>query len=54
MKRLILCLLLACSLTLSAAHAEVRPIFDREFFLTTGIWSDENQFDPQTFRSVAS
>ena len=54
MKRLILCLLLVFCLTLSAAHAEVRIIFDQEFFLTTGIWSDENQFNPQTFRSVAS
>ena len=54
MKRLILCLLLVFCLTLSAAHAEVSTIFDRDFFLTTGIWSDENQFDPQTFRSVAS
>ena len=54
MKRLILCLLLVFCLTLSAAHAEVGTIFDRDFFLTTGIWSSENQFDPQTFRSVAS
>ena len=54
MKRLMLCLLLACCLFFSAAQAEVSTIFDRDFFLSTGTWSDENQFDPQTFRAVAS
>ena len=53
MKRLFICILLCC-FVLSAAHAEVSTIFDRDFFLSTGIWSDENQFDPQTFRAVAS
>ena len=54
MKRLMLCLLLVFCLTLSAAHAEVDIIFDRDFFLSSGIWSDENQFSPQTFSGVAS
>ena len=54
MKRLMLCLLLIFYLTLSAASAEVSTIFDRDFFLSTGIWSNEEQFNPQTFRSVAS
>ena len=54
MKRLFICMLLCCCLVLSVAHAEVNTIFDRDFFLSTGIWSVENQFDPQTFRAVAS
>ena len=54
MKRLILCLMLVCCLTLSVAYAEVGTIFDRDFFLSTGIWRDESQFSPQTFSAVAS
>ena len=54
MKRLMLCLFLIGCLTLSAAHAEVTTIFDRDFFVSTGIWSDENQLGPQTFTAAAS
>ena len=53
MKHFLICILLCC-LVFSTAQAEVSTIFDRDFFLSTGIWSDENQFDPQTFRAVAS
>lgn len=53
MKRLFICILLCC-LVLSTAQAEVDVVFDRDFFLSTGIWSDENQFNPQTFTAVAS
>ena len=53
MKRLLICLLLCC-LVLSTAHADVGVIFDRDFFLSTGIWSDEEQFAPQTFTAAAS
>ena len=53
MKRLFICILLCC-LVFSSAHAEVSTIFDSDFFLSTGIWSDESQFNPQTFRAVAS
>lgn len=54
MKRLILCLTLVCSLSLSAAHAEVGTIFDRDFFLNSGIWSSADQLEPQTFSATAS
>ena len=53
MKRLFICLLLCC-FVLSTAQAEVDIIFDRDFFLSTGIWSSEEQFSPQTFAAVAS
>ena len=53
MKRFLICILL-CRLVFSTAQAEVSTIFDRDFFLSTGVWSDENQFDPQTFRAAAS
>ena len=54
MKRLLLCLFLIGCITFSAARAEVSTIFDRDFFVSTGIWSDENQLSPQTFAGAAS
>lgn len=54
MKRLLLCLLLVCCLTGPIAHAEVRTAIDREFFLSSDVWSEENQLNPQTFRAATS
>lgn len=54
MKRLLLCFLLCCGLLLSSAHAEVETIFDQDFFVSTGIWRDEHQLNPQTFSAVGS
>lgn len=54
MKRFLACVLICCCLFLTAAHAEVETIFGEDFFVSTGIWRDENQMNPQTFSAVGS